>query len=222
MLINYGDEWQKAWDEHVRNWRPTKPESDHNNLTLWTKYSHSSNGKRGYVRAEELDKDDVIKTMDERRADPYPHGIFLMCTINVNHEAPYFSVPKTIPFFRRLIGELDLREDSDDKHIHNCSVTERYKTTERYGLDEDEEESEDDEENNDLGQYMYTVRIEVQKYFTDDESITEIHEIRDVPRTSISFVNSPYTSDIFLKNSFRHEMMLPDDIFPKAWMNLMP
>ncbi|KAL3817281.1 hypothetical protein ACHAXA_003202 [Cyclostephanos tholiformis] len=216
VLINYGDEWQMAWDEHVKHWQPTNPESDHNNLTLWTKYSESNNGRRGYVRAEELDNDEIIKTMNERLADPYPHGIMLMCTINVNHDTAYLSAPKTIPFFRRSIGEVDLREDSDDKHIHNCNVTERYEA------DEDYEESEDEEESHNLGRYMYTVLIEVKKPFTDDYFITEVHEIRNVPRSSISFVNIPYTSDIFLKNSFRHEMMLPDDIFPKAWMNLMP
>jgi hypothetical protein len=75
VLINYGDEWQKAWDEHLRNWHPIDPESDYNNLTEWTKPSGTSNGKRGYVRAEELELESAIKTTDERLADPYPHGI---------------------------------------------------------------------------------------------------------------------------------------------------
>jgi hypothetical protein len=101
-----------------------------------------------------------------------------------------------------------------------CNVTERYNATGRYGLDEEIEDSGDEEKDEDLGQYRYTVRIEAEKKFNDvDDSITEVHEIRDVPRSSISFANSPYTSDIFLKNSFRHEMMLPDEIFPKAWVN---
>jgi hypothetical protein len=147
-----------------------------------------------------------------------------VCTINVNHDSAYLSAPLTTPFFRRPIGEIDMREDSDEKHLHACNVTERYNATERYGgLDEEDDDSGGEEENEDLGQYWYTVRIEVEKKLNDDDGvITEVHEIRDVPRSSISFVNSPYTSDIFLKNSFRHEMMLPDEIFPKAWMNLMP
>ena len=226
MLIDYGDEWQKAWDEHVKNWQPTNPENDHNNLTMWTKFSESSIGKRGYVRAEELNSESIIQTMEERIADPLPHGISLQCTMNVNHEVAYLSAPKTIPFFRRLISKIDMSEDSDDKHTHKCNVTERYKASERYGLDEDEDDSEDEsgdeEEHDDGGEYMYTVRIEVQKPFMDEDSITEVHEIRDVPRSSISFVNGRYTSDVFLKNSFRHEMMLPDAIFPTAWMNVMP
>ena len=45
-------------------------------------------------------------------------------------------------------------------------------------------------------------------------------EVEDVPRWAIVFANSQYTSDIFLPNAFRHEMMIPDEIFPTSWMNL--
>lgn len=40
------------------------------------------------------------------------------------------------------------------------------------------------------------------------------------PREAFRFVDSPYTSDMFLPNAFRHPMMIPDDLFPEYWMNL--
>ena len=74
MLINYGDEWQEAWDEHLENWEPTSPENDYNNLTTWSKPSEKSQGKAGYVRAELFNEDRVapIRTTEEQAADPYP------------------------------------------------------------------------------------------------------------------------------------------------------
>jgi hypothetical protein len=123
-----------------------------------------------------------------------------------------------------------MRDDSDDKHVHHCNVTGRYEVTTELDDDDDgdaDEEEEDEYSNEheyDMGMYRYTVRIEVQKTVMDGStgnsgtnSYTEIHEITNVPRSQIIFVNSPYTGDVFLKNAFRHEMMLPDTIFPEAW-----
>jgi hypothetical protein len=39
-----------------------------------------------------------------------------------------------------------------------------------------------------------------------------------VPRDAL-FSDMPYTRDHSLVSSFRHEMMVPGDMFPKAWMN---
>lgn len=225
VLINYGNEWQKAWDEHVQKWQPTNPENDHNNLTLWTVFTESNNGKRGYVRSEELNNEVTIQTMEERIDDPLPHGIYSMCTINVNHDTAYLFAPMTTPFFKRRIDPgIDMREDSDDRHIHACTVTERYNITEsnRRLWEEKDMDSGDEDEFDylaqfDEGQYRYTVRIDIQKQGIDGGSIIEVHEVMDVPRSTIAFVNGPYTSDVFLKNAFRHEMMLQDDIFPEAW-----
>lgn len=44
----------------------------------------------------------------------------------------------------------------------------------------------------------------------------------DVPRSVFHFEDAPYTRDHQMPFSFRHEMMIPDDIFPKSWMNKIP
>jgi hypothetical protein len=48
----------------------------------------------------------------------------------------------------------------------------------------------------------------------------EKHEMTDIPRSAIEARDKMYTKDEYMPNSFRHEMMMPDDIFPAAWMNL--
>ncbi|KAL9182949.1 hypothetical protein ACHAXT_004228 [Thalassiosira profunda] len=218
VLINYGDEWQRAWDEHVKNWKPISAESDYNNLTLWTDLSEHNNGKLGYVRADALnqDTDSALRTMEEQKAEPYPHNVEMKCQVNVNHETAYLFEPETIPYFTRDWEEsLDDPPDADEKHLHFCNITERYETEEESG---DSGEGKEDKK----VEYVYTVEIEAKKETDGLEPIKERHTVMDVPRDAISFVDVHYTSDVFLKHAFRHEMKLPDAIFPKAWMNLIP
>lgn len=219
VLINYGEEWQQAWDEHVKKWQPISVESDYNNLTLWTKLSDHSNGHGGYVRAEVLNEDQEtpLRTVEEQLTDPYPHNVEIQCQVNVNHESAYLFEPETIPYFTRdWEEERDDPADEDHKHIHPCNITQRYE------LDNDSEDDSEDEDGQKRVEYFYTVVIQGAKQSNELDPITERHEIMDVPRDAISFVDIHYTSDVFLKHAFRHEMKLPDEIFPKAWMNLMP
>ncbi len=228
VLINYGDEWQKAWDEHVKNWEPVPPEGDYNNLTLWTKTSEASSGE-GYVRAELLneDKETPLKTVEEQAEDPYPHSIQINCKVNVNHRSAYLFEIETAPFFSRNWEEsTDFPADKEERHTHKCNVTERYEKGDREeeedSSDDIDEPDDDEEEGDEKHVYFYTVEIEAVKPFVgseDGDAITEKHEIEYVPRCAIEFVNMRYTSDVFLKASFRHEMMLPDGIFPEAWRN---
>eukprot|EP00957_Ditylum_brightwellii_P071502 5435504-Ditylum_brightwellii.AAC.1 len=40
-----------------------------------------------------------------------------------------------------------------------------------------------------------------------------------MPRMAIAFIDRPLTSDQHILNSFRHEIEIPDDIFPNIWMD---
>jgi hypothetical protein len=46
----------------------------------------------------------------------------------------------------------------------------------------------------------------------------EIH--RNMSEGNIEFIPKPYRSDMHLPESFRHEINIPDDIFPSHWMDL--
>lgn len=48
----------------------------------------------------------------------------------------------------------------------------------------------------------------------------EPKRLTDVPRQALKFVDKPYTTDLHLGNAFRHEIMIPDEIFPDKWRNL--
>ena len=43
--------------------------------------------------------------------------------------------------------------------------------------------------------------------------------VENIPQWAIQFVNREYSSDMHQVNAFRHEMAIPDSIFPQSWMN---
>jgi hypothetical protein len=49
-------------------------------------------------------------------------------------------------------------------------------------------------------------------------SAIEVH--RAIPESSVDFIPKPYRSDMHLPGAFRHEIKIPDDIFPHHWMDL--
>lgn len=56
----------------------------------------------------------------------------------------------------------------------------------------------------DDGLYSYTV-------------VTDELKIENVPHAAITFVDTPYRSDIHTKGAFRHPIAIPDGIFPQEW-----
>lgn len=42
---------------------------------------------------------------------------------------------------------------------------------------------------------------------------------KNVRKSAIVFFNKPYTTDLFLQNTFRKEIGIPDDMFPEHWKN---
>lgn len=216
VFIDYGEEWQKAWDEHVKKWEPTTKESDYNNMTWWTKEAERGNGDP--ITAYEMNIADhvSIRTWAEQQSNPYPHSLVMQCYVNTNHYVEYLYAPKTTPVFRRSFDEeTDMAEDEGEFHLIDCQVRERYEK----GEDDSSDDSSDDDEQQHNHKYLYVVEVDVEKTVDDDDSFREHHIITDVPWNAIKFKEKHYTSDVFLKNAFRHEMKLPDEIFPKSWMN---
>jgi hypothetical protein len=63
-------------------------------------------------------------------------------------------------------------------------------------------------EEDDDGNFWYTVV---------DHDEDEIYE--DLPHEAFRFVDHPHTTDMYLGNAFRHDIRIPDEIFPLAWKN---
>ena len=58
ILLDYGDAWQAAWDEHVANWTPPPGADD-------------------YVYPEDMDNAAQLLTVEEQKEKPYPSSIMV-------------------------------------------------------------------------------------------------------------------------------------------------
>lgn len=45
-------------------------------------------------------------------------------------------------------------------------------------------------------------------------------KLKKVPRRAVRYRNRPWTSDPFLPNAFRHDIRIPDHLFPEKWKNI--
>lgn len=62
VFLDYGDEWQQAWEEHVRTWKPP-PDAE------------------SFVSAHEMERDRSapLRTVEEQQDDPYPSNMAFYC-----------------------------------------------------------------------------------------------------------------------------------------------
>jgi hypothetical protein len=71
-----------------------------------------------------------------------------------------------------------------------------------------------DDENNEAATLLYTVRMHLRGRKTID--------VQNVQKDGIFLFDKAFSQDWHLPKAFRHEIMIPDDIMPKAWLNGPP
>lgn len=167
ILLDYGDEWEEAWQQHKANWRPLKKSVD-------------------YVSAYEMNqRNETLKTVFEELESPYPSNLVLGFREGFNYTGPWRNKNTTGNdnfFFKEGLSDLT-----------NCEILRR--------------ENVNDE--------TFYAAILGDKSDEDKNILLE-----KLPREAFEFADAPYTTDVFLRNAFRHDIRIPDDMFPDAWKNL--
>jgi SET domain len=171
ILLDYGDEWEKAWNQHVENWVPVA-------------------GADSYVSAEEinLDMKSRLKTVFEQIEHPYPSNLELFFDLAFRNRWDWIHHWKKgrLSTYRMNAGQLLARCDILKSNIGND------------------------------GRFSYDA------IYTDPQTQEENEvniRVTDVPREAFVFKDKPYTADFLQKNVFRHDIRIPDSIFPEAWKN---
>jgi hypothetical protein len=67
-----------------------------------------------------------------------------------------------------------------------------------------------------------TDHFRVRLQYEERDSIVDGWNITNVPRSAIIMVDRPYTGNQFLRQAFRHEIQLPDEMVPESWRDLQP
>ena len=206
VFIDYGIEWENAWDEHVRRWEP--PYKIPNFVS-----ASEANERRGPV-LDELVSNDLRKTVNH----PY---LFTGCQYNAlpdaenigNYTEEWKSVWKELSDSEILDkfstdGSEFLYDDADGYVGHSefshwpCSIL----------------YAEEDQD-------RYTVRIHMSplKDVEPDETPWNKNELPRIltnySQESIHYFVNPSATDQSLPNAFRHSIEFPDHLFPKRWLD---
>jgi hypothetical protein len=119
LFLDYGPEWEAAWEQHVANWEPLP-------------------GAQSYVYPEDMDDTATLRTVKEQETDPYPNNLITMCmTSNGGHgrskkrhmewSEPRHSWAHSMVFCHildRQIGDADNEEYTVSLHFFDENIDE--------------------------------------------------------------------------------------------------
>jgi len=152
-------------------------------------------GAETYVSASNMNADPYytkLQTLEEMGNETYPENIFLTCKYSYLDEGVSFSQENATPIVR------EFNEEGEFHEVRPCEVISR-----------------------DDSQQLYTVQL-FNHWSTDPNEVIFLYDdviVTNFPRRAITFADDLYTTDQFLPNAFRHPIMVPDDLFPRAWMD---
>jgi hypothetical protein len=146
-----------------------------------------------YLSADYFNRQpDRLKTKMEQLSDPYPRNVALKFDIGFDNDS--------VSEWKRILkeqGNLDSFPKSG--YLVDCEIL-RYK-----------------EQKNTYGR-----RIHYTLVIPPNDADRKTHRlVKEAPREAFVFEDSPYTTDMFLSNAFRHDIRIPDAIFPTKWKNLL-
>lgn len=201
VFIDYGPEWERAWDEHVKNWVPPR------------RVEHWVTAKEANDNMEEILSEFISGDLRETVNHPY---LFTACQYYASeadkdevYQEEYvewtdFSDEDILRYYSEKADGYEYWDKKQGYSRHDdyshwpCSVI----YEEQVGT--------------------YTVRIEQSPY--EEEMPWAINDLPRIltsySRKNIHYFVKPFASDQFLPGVFRHPLAIPDDMFPEQWKNL--
>ena len=206
VFIDYGIEWENAWNEHVRQWKP--PDKINNFIS-----AKDANERRGPI-LNDLISNDLRKTVHH----PY---LFTGCQYDAWHDVDNIgNYTKKWKNRWKELSDSEILEkfssagndflypgiggyESHDEYSHwPCSI-----------LHAEEQPG------------RYTVRIHMSP-LKDVEPYETSWNKNEVPRIltnysqeSVHYFVNPSATDQTLPTAFRHSIGFPDNLFPDHWKN---
>lgn len=214
VFIDYGREWEKAWKKYVKEWKPPVDLDDFVPATTLQKAA--------------LQQNDLLiplRTIYEQENEPYPRNLVFYC-----HTETFGTADDAASEGLFLWGEgtweyeWGERNDWSEWEV-DWGNAGRWVPKFPCKIFHRSEETVFDENGNNFGHSYSAVLLtedEVPENMWAEITIpqNEKHVIYEIPRVAITVRDKMYSKNEFLNGSFRHAMMIPDDIFPEAWINL--
>jgi hypothetical protein len=194
LFLDYGNAWEAAWHHHVRHWKPVPGADQYRSAEIMNQQNHLDTA--------------FLLTEFEQLVTPYPSNVALKFNdffLNPTSWSKKTGTTTTVVLDRPTTTITTTK-------WMDCDILQwRKDHTFRGGP-----------------KILYTivVRYPSTTTATDGPRTTNTNNnrahqlVKDVPREAFQFVNRPYTSDMLLPNAFRHDIRIPDEIFPERWKNL--
>lgn len=207
VYVDYGTEWEEAWEKHVAEWVP--PPSLPPQEGTWITAKEANDNAESVL--EEFISGDLRKKVNR------PH-LFTGCYYYASKHDKDKIYRKPNQKWKSMSDEYILDSYSDDGSEYVTDYTSHsdhsyWPCSVLY-----EEEKENGDSSNSA---TYTVRIHQSHWDRTlpwaENGVPRI--LTNYPRDSIHFFVRPYESDQHLERAFRYPMAIPDDIFPEHWKN---
>ena len=111
ILLDYGEFWQNAWNNHVQNFRPKLRNGNY--------LDYQSPAKLNKVPYDD------IATMYEQESDPYPENIITQCLFR-DDEVEYIPPEGEDDYYEGYPKRLYTGHDNGLHQVYRCNVYERY------------------------------------------------------------------------------------------------
>lgn len=201
ILLDYGEAWQQAWEEHVQEYHEALEEGDMDSNYI---------SAEAYVQRHKEQKGDnlspLIRTSTEQARDPYPKNINLYCFYA---QQVFMEDPETELDDDQFIDDgsaayIDWHDDDFHSCFRPCRILERTH----------------DEEKGNHADETYTVELSLihNPMILSRCLIRQDMIVTHVPASAVRLVDKPYTTDTLLPQAFRHEIAVPSDFYPPSWM----
>lgn len=235
LYLDYGDEWEEAWQTHVREWEPLEGSEDYvSAVDLNTRPEHVSKP--------------IPNTYGTNENSPFPKNVRL--TMNAAWKDKQLRQKKGDDGITELMMwddfdylpvEFIVRTGSpqnrykyiveDESLFGTLTPDEQDRLKKKYKQAELESDVDYTKPEDGADDSLYTVVVKSPVHYSDEELYEAEEEgielldfekvtVKDVPRRGLKFEDLSYTTDQFLENSFREYIRIPDEIFPEAWKNL--
>jgi hypothetical protein len=152
-----------------------------------------------YQSARDWNKENgetVLRTDTEQEVVPYPSHMEVRCLEDIAHNP---TIKHAEAATRWTLSESGIP----------CNIVERREAM----------EGDQDHENDHYYKVSYAPKYwnEESEYYEHGD---EYYDSDWIARGALSFVDRPYSTDLFLEDAFRHAIGLPDALLPDAWRNV--
>ena len=149
-----------------------------------------------FTKNQLMEHQPLLLTEAEQMDDPYPYNLQLECYYvpHLYHEVTDDTNSKYMEWdSNNAQSMMHVKQMYHPNQLRPCQILHRLEMTHDHH-----------------NEYVYHVQL-----------IDIPYIVHNVPRHMITFRDVPYTQDQFKENVFRHEIQLPDDVFPHNWKDLL-